>query len=369
MPPVTGLGWMDRWPRSHPHPERAWTIEGGGRYGSLEPETGRVWPVVPRRDRRLPGLAAALDEGATLVGYRVGRRAVLRQGPRPGGRWTKVVRPSRAAALAALHEYAVTAIDLGTPEPVASHGDGRVELTTVPGRSLHEIIRTEPVKVAAWLPVVANGLEKLHRSNRFGPDRYPDLPERSLRIVERAEPSVFVPFRAGTKTSRRWKVGPRPWCTAICTKERRAVVEDDVANLAVHLELRVLQLRVETTWAEQLLAAYPGPLDLLRLAAARRHTYLSARRPVPVPGTGAWAERRALPAGDDALQLAVPVDREELAVCVDPEAGDLTQLGQVVGPVELVGHGAGDRVVAHASDPTLAPVRVEVMSGELGDGR
>lgn len=293
MPVVNTPPWMDHWPRSQPHPAKAWTVSGEGRFGALEPESGRVWPVVPRRDRRLPGLAAALDEGATLVGYRVGRRAVLRS----GDRWTKVVRPGRAAELAARHDFAFTAVALPTPEPIAITSDGRVVFTTVPGRALHEVIRREPASVSAWLPAVAAGLATLHHSDRFAPNRTPDTPERSLRIVERGEPEVLATFVAAAED-----LPPREGGTPamvhgdlhdknILVADRHSsvglidldgvgwgVAEDDVANLAVHLELRALQLGIATgpheiRWFTELLDAYPRPLDVHRLEAARRHTY------------------------------------------------------------------------------------------------
>ncbi len=306
---MTRPAWMDRWPRCHPHPERAWTVSSAGRYGSLEPETGRVWPAVPRRDRRLPGLAAALDGGAALIGYRVGRRAVLRN----EDRWIKVVRPSRVDSLLLAHRFAAdTAFGYDVPKVLAADHDGRVTLSPLHGRSLHDIIATEPNAAAGLLPLVAEAMAGLHRCGSIGSagDRHPDTtgrlprrrldpPARSVRLVERAEPAVLGRFRFGAdclppliggtpavvhgdlhdkniliSSAVGGEIGRRVGLIDL-DGLGRGCAEDDVANLAAHLEWRTLQAgtMMAPPWGEQLIAAYPGRLDAERLAAARCHVY------------------------------------------------------------------------------------------------
>ena len=234
----------------------------------------------------MPGLAPALDTGGVLVGYRVGRRAVVRHGPG----WFKVVRPKRVGELVAVHEFAGDAVELATPTVLVAHDDGRVELSSVAGPSLNDVIRCEPGSVSSVLPSVAEALAVLHRSPRFGPDRRPDPPSRSLRIVERGEPEVLGPFLAGAEClppldggtpatvhgdlhDKNVMVSGRHVGLIDLDGLGWGVAEDDVANLAVHLELRALQLGLATTWVRDLIAAYPSPLDARRLEAARRHTW------------------------------------------------------------------------------------------------
>lgn len=59
----------------------------------------------------------------TVVGYRPGRRAVVRLDGPNGTVWAKVVRPSRAARLVALHD---AAIDAGLPVPTVRRATGDV---------------------------------------------------------------------------------------------------------------------------------------------------------------------------------------------------------------------------------------------------
>jgi hypothetical protein len=131
--------------------ERAWPdgdrgrilIEGPDRRGRLRAArlrldpTGQVqhseltpWAV----DERLPDLAPAAA-GAELLVHRWGRRAVVRHGTG----FAKIVRPGRATELAERTELgADLAGRVGVTAPSARQvGEGRVGLSTVPGRTLH----------------------------------------------------------------------------------------------------------------------------------------------------------------------------------------------------------------------------------------
>lgn len=99
-------------------------------------------PAVPKipEDPDLPGLARALApgglaEGATLIGHKPGRRAVLRT---PAGDYVKVVRAGRTKKiLRALDRAAAFDGPFVMPQVIASD-DELVATSPVPGRSLHE---------------------------------------------------------------------------------------------------------------------------------------------------------------------------------------------------------------------------------------
>lgn len=113
-------------------------------------------------DRRLPALAALVADGAELVVHRPERRAVVRTGatlsPRGGGEragespassrppeavpvYTKVVRPRRTADLVRRMEQAAAVPGLDVPHVVAAdEGAGTVRMSTLPGRTLHDLL-------------------------------------------------------------------------------------------------------------------------------------------------------------------------------------------------------------------------------------
>lgn len=98
-------------------------------------------------DRRLPGLAALVGDGAQLLAHRPGRRAVVRL---VSGRYVKVVRPGRAGPMAARHRaLAALVAGLADVPEVLAVGDDRVELASVSG--------VPPLVLAAGDPVAWRG--------------------------------------------------------------------------------------------------------------------------------------------------------------------------------------------------------------------
>lgn len=115
-------------------------------------------------DRRLPALAALVADGAELVVHRPERRAVVRSSdpaphsPLGGGEragespasprppeavsvYTKVVRPRRTADLVRRMEQAAAVPGLDVPHVVAAdEGAGTVRMSTLPGRTLHDLL-------------------------------------------------------------------------------------------------------------------------------------------------------------------------------------------------------------------------------------
>ncbi|MFI2102898.1 phosphotransferase [Isoptericola sp. NPDC019693] len=106
-------------------------------------------------DPRLPGLAARVRAGATLVAHRSGRRGVVRE---PAGTYTKVTRPGREPA-----DVAVPPAAFATPE-VQDRGEGFVTTVPLPGRTLHELLRdpaTPDTLLAAAGETIGRGLRRL----------------------------------------------------------------------------------------------------------------------------------------------------------------------------------------------------------------
>ncbi|SKC40594.1 phosphotransferase [Krasilnikoviella flava] len=83
-------------------------------------------------DPRLPGLADRVRRGAVLVAHRAGRRGVVRD---PAGTYTKVTRPGREPG-----DVVVPPAAFATPV-VVGRGEGWVTTTALPGRTLHVLLR------------------------------------------------------------------------------------------------------------------------------------------------------------------------------------------------------------------------------------
>lgn len=118
-------------------------------------------PYPPARDHRLPGLRDALLRGQ-LVGYRWGRRAVVDA----GDTFVKVVRATKQEAMAARHRAVADALRgvCITPEVVAEGDRGWVELTRVPGRSLHQLLvdATGGPPPPAILEAIGRSVDAIH---------------------------------------------------------------------------------------------------------------------------------------------------------------------------------------------------------------
>jgi Ser/Thr protein kinase RdoA (MazF antagonist) len=246
------------------------------------------------------------------VAYRVGRRAVVAD----RGRWVKVVRPSRLADLVAAHarlDSALGPIGVETPRVLAQADDGRLELSTVSGESLHRFLRTYgpqarpatngegPIEQA--LAEVARGLAALHGLPVEGhappdPSVSTDSVQRAIDWVARVEPATVDRLRSVAATLPQPPGGgPTSMIHGdlhdknvfVGSDGRVGLIDldgvglgssiDDVANLAVHLELRAMQAGLDRsigrTWSRCLTDAYARlrPLDADDLGIRRRHTW------------------------------------------------------------------------------------------------
>ena len=190
---MTRPAWLEAWPIAHPHAHRCWTVRSEANWGLLDPETGVVSPVDPTTDRQLPGLAEAMKSGR-LIGYRAQRRAIVRS----GRDYVKIVRPSRVDQVVETHQLVAGArIPVMVPKVIGSDGDGRIQLQTLPGLSLHQLIRSQQ-KERLSLPVeqIADALLHLHLigSTDRGPSGDPSHTWPTL--VGRAEPAAVEELRA-----------------------------------------------------------------------------------------------------------------------------------------------------------------------------
>lgn len=283
------------WSTAHPRASGPWTVRCDDQWGLFDPERGRVEPVDPSTDPRLPGLPGALEKGR-LVGYRHGRRAIVAT-PMT---FIKIVRPSRIDALVERHSaLAEAASCFDVPAVLDAKPDGRVELQTMTGRSLHQRLRDEPACAVDDIGAVVAGLHAQPVSPHL-PVRRTDDPQTWVAISRRA-PTTHLPAIERTAASlppleARDEVmvhGDLHDKNIFCAEARRVsgrpalidldglglgAPEDDIANLAVHLELRNIQAGTGLSFghrASELYRGYQddGTLDERRLAAVERHTW------------------------------------------------------------------------------------------------
>ncbi len=301
VPAVTTIerrpDFLGRWPTAYPHHRRPWTVcDHDGRWGSLDPANGQAAIVDPAADRRLPALATALERGR-LVGYRVGRRAVVAT----ADSYIKVIRPQRVESLARIHRWmASSGSGFATPRLLSIDPTGSLELELIEGDSLHSLLRRPTIgrNVDVAIEQVATALAALHETPppAWLPAALPDDPQRWLEIVNAAEPQAShalarvaadLPPRPVTQTSvihgdlHDKNVFHRTDGAGLIDLDGvgRGVAEDDVANLAVHLRLRSLQAghphqRGEAS-SRRLYQSYRAvrPLDADVIQAVERHTW------------------------------------------------------------------------------------------------
>ena len=288
--------WSAHWNTAYPRAKGAWTLSSGDRWGVLDPESGQANEVDPATDERLPGLAGALETGR-LLGYRAGRRAVVQT---PTG-FVKVVRPNRVDAL--VERHALLAEDAGpfsVPAVTNTTTDGRIELTTVAGQSLHHSIRSNPQRS---FDDIGTLVASLHDQPVPGwlPAREPDDPDVWVEISRRSPTAHLAAIEQAARELP--PLAPKAdvivhgdlhdkniFCNAAALDGApqaafidldglsRGTPEEDLANLAVHLELRNLQARTGLGFGARSRELYQSyhrlrPLDQERLTAVEQHTW------------------------------------------------------------------------------------------------
>lgn len=284
------------WPIVYPRSVGPWTVRNGDAWGILDPESGTVDAVDPSLDRRLPGLGIAMRMGH-LVGYRWGRRAVVAT---PTS-FIKVVRPTRVDRIVRAHQLlGMSGGSFNVPEVIEARPDGRVTLCAAPGRSLHANLRGHPRRpfcdIAAMLvelhtPSVSTELAARHHDD---PSVWVAISGRSPTPYREAIERVAADLPSLIARSETIVHGDlhdkNVFCDAVPDGSASSVglidldglaagtPEDDVANLAVHLELRNIQGRTGLPFGLRSSALYRcygrmRPLDAERLEAVERHTW------------------------------------------------------------------------------------------------
>lgn len=249
-------------------------------------------------DRRLPGLAAlAREQGATLVVHRPERRAVVRRG---SGTHVKLVRPEKAAALLAADRRARQTGAIEMPELIHADLDsGRLEWSTAPGRTIHELLRDRAVSIDRLREAGAaagGAVRSLHRAAVPGglgthtPENELETAASWMRAAGRFASVPPAAYNQFTQARARLAEPPANFVLVhrdlhdkqILIDSDRVILLDvdtlargepacDIANFLVHLDLRVSQ-GVSTERAGAVAAGFldayrPCPSVLARLPA------------------------------------------------------------------------------------------------------
>jgi hypothetical protein len=307
------------WPRSVTDvPLELTDAEGGRVVGRWFEDTGRASSEARRirgarlgddprlllqpagADRKLPGLAALLADGDQLIAHRPGRRAVVRT---RSGSYLKLTRAGRAPGLAARHEWLSTALEGYARMPVVRTAtDERLELSSVSGTTPLEVSdRCDALwdrvweRVGSCLDVLANtepatGLP-VHDSQQevevtlswvqraVAANRLPDAdPIEVLEPLTRcSEPPTALAHRDLHDGQLLFDGG----LPGLLDPDTLAVAEPalDLANLLVHLDLRVQQGALSSRDRHRardavLQGAAPSVTTLRRLHAYERATRL-----------------------------------------------------------------------------------------------
>lgn len=231
------------------------------------------------------------------MGYRVGRRAVVAGSEG----FVKVVRPKRLDALVRTHRWLASAhMDVETPQLMKVDATGAIEISAVAGTSMHNVLRHRSFDehLCAAVDMIAVALAELHATT--APDdlsiRTPDQPERWIETVNGAEPARCPGLAQVAE-----RLPALPSAPAAVTHgdlhDKNVFLhthhvglidldsvawgapEDDIANLAVHLQLRALQGSQPVSVADELVARLierseeHRRLSRDRLVAATAHTW------------------------------------------------------------------------------------------------
>lgn len=284
------------WTTAYPAHRGMWTVAGPQGWGALAPETFQIDRADPRRDPALPALKEASKRG-TLTNYRVGRRAVIAT----GSTFLKVVRAKRMAGLVERHRL----MESVASELCGSHirelnFAGTIEVWPAEGLSLSLMLQRSTAAVTSRaVRSVARALVQLHGATLQVPAAAiePAPAGRWLEVLTRAEghpPREFVTVSSllpsmppsGNRCLAHGDLHDKNIFVSGDTAQLidldglgQGFGEDDVANLAVHIELRALQRRLPMERAlglkELLIDSYAAQttLDDDRLLASMAHTW------------------------------------------------------------------------------------------------
>lgn len=221
-------------------------------------------------DRRLKALASLVADGADLVVHRPERRAVVRTGDGNDLTFTKVVRPSRTADLARRMERAAAVPGLRAPRVAAvDEGTGTITMSTLPGRTLHDLL-AEKVPAGAACQVGA-AVRTLHSGDVEGLPAHDLAAEvdttlslcRLARTHHALEPGILDALDRDIVRAASLIVGAgpteAPWLLHRDLHDKQLLIDEgevgmldvdtlgvgdaalDLGNLLAHLDLRVRQ--------------------------------------------------------------------------------------------------------------------------------
>ena len=294
--------------------------DGTLRAGRLGPDGLTLAPAGV--DRKLPALTGAAPGGDLLV-HRLHKRAVLRH----GHRFTKVVRPGRAEPIRVASEAVGDACAAAgiAAAPVLAGTDDTVVFGALAGRTLHDLgadglpgwealARAWPAFVAGAAPVGAHDAAR-EAATLTGwldhLDRFDALPSHRAALRAAGE-RVAADLAAGRPEAagllhRDLHDKQVLWDAATGTLglldlDTAAVGEPalDLANLAAHVDLRVLQgvLPAATaaevhgllSWVADAVGASPARLEAYGRSARLRLACVYAFRPGAAVWLDSWVE-------------------------------------------------------------------------------
>jgi hypothetical protein len=309
---------------------RAWPDETAGHYvlelkapdgvRAAHFRAGQLELLPKGRDPRLRALAQVARQGEVVV-HRAHMRAVVRT----GDRYSKIFRPSRSADSMARHAGTVELLDsedFRAPE-IVSFTPGCLTLTGLPGRSLFELGNDSAVSDAwfetAWqkwsqgwvrqqsrarsaahrpaleaLPPrsAAVELENTHRLVHLWLLHAQNVPEaeaqrNAVRAAARqiaaqllgTEPDPLVWSHGDLHDKQIFAAGPdAPLALLDFDEAARAEAAADLANLSVHLQLRLGQGRLTAARYQTAQRHVLAAVDELGVTPARFNAYANATR-------------------------------------------------------------------------------------------
>lgn len=305
--------------------------DGALRAGRLGPTGLELAPAGV--DPKLPALVVQGVGGELLV-HRLHKRAVVRR----GDEYTKVLRPGRTESVRAASECVGAACErVGiAAAPVLQATDDTVTFGTLRGRTLHDLgdgglagwqalADAWPAFTRAGAPVGQHDAAR-EASTLLGwldhLDRFDALPTHRgalRRAAERvanelvggpADPTGLLHRDLHDKQVL-WDADTGTLGLLDLDTAARGESALDLANLAVHVDLRVLQglltpgmaERVAPTWAQVAgaVGASPARVDLYRRSARLRLACVYAFRPGASGWLDAWIEATLTPGGESPL--------------------------------------------------------------------
>lgn len=259
-------------------------------------------------DSKLPALDRLLGApDASLVTHRPGRRAVVRIQRDGSARYVKAVRPSRSARIVESNRIVAGMPDRAFATPVIEGIDeaaGVLETREVVGQNLHDLLALNPDRFVQGCHAAGVALRSLHSIETDAVPAHDAISEISMlsdrcRAVERFTPEFSVAVFAALETvsnglrssrsahktihrdyyDKQIVIGPGG-IPALLDFDTLGLGEPalDIANMLVHLELRVLQGNGAPQTAASAAEAFLKGYETSAASDDRLRHYLDASR-------------------------------------------------------------------------------------------